>query len=350
MKKIILILSLATTNLCADLYSEQEISDFLNQQMGKSTPLIENIVTSSSPAKTLKSWLLTEQDELIKEQQLFSLLDHMTTMPPSASLLPILNQLSQYQAMATKMHSEASHPSQATEAVFNIASKAAGVQNIWLMKSSQRKAIQILTSSNDSSTELLDLISASKSRNATYLGIKNAILNVSDSSIETFKQQLQINKNHPLLHPIITDLALITKDMAFTYWAIEQVNKQQAERIYRQVVINYPASQSIEILTQNIKSEANPAFIASLLSHHIDRPAVSDFLIGQLENKSAVKGAAYALSKSQDPLVWKKMEQVHNNSNSKDIRKSIRFSFKQNKQADAQIILQRLENNKGAKS
>ena len=346
MKTIILLIGLCSTQLIAALYSDAEITQFLTQQQNNKDSLSTHIFTSPHPKQTLKTWLLSDGDDLEKEYQIYGLLNQLAMSPPDDFFVPLLHELSQFKSTAVKQQAEAKHHNQASEAVFNIASKAAGVLNIWHMNATQQQAADVFSTDTDSVDRIEQLLSNTENGkfNTTLLGIKNAITQASPYQLKQFEQALiQSAPLSKTTYPVIAALAVTTQDTAFTVWAIQQIDKQQSEYLYRSIAQQFPSDQSIDIFTQDIKSTANPAFVASLLKPHVKDPRVSSFLLKQLTNESAAKGAAYALSKSDDPLVWKKMEKIHRNSDVESIRKSIRFSFKRNTEAAAQLILKRLE-------
>lgn len=350
MKKIFLTLSLLSFSAVSGLYSEDEITDFLSQK--SNSPLSTEVLTSNAPLKTLTFWLKSQQDELTKEQQLFELLNVLATMPPDPMLMPLLDHLKQYESQAVKIHAEARHPSQATEAIFHIASKAAGVENIWQMKSAQQRTQQILMYSHQPLTDLENLLKNHvNQRNATLLGIKNALLHVSEYDLNQLKQACyQSAKLSITLHDTVADLAIMMPDLAFAQWAISNTGKSQAERIYKQSSHSFSEAYVTALITQDIKSKANPSFVTSLLAQYPDNQLATHYLLKQLVNPRQSAAAAFALSRNEDPMVWQQMAQIHQQSQSAKVKSSIQLSLKQNPSPEAQHILKRLAHDKGEKS
>ncbi|WP_154223552.1 hypothetical protein [Marinicella rhabdoformis] len=346
MKYYILFIILCCGNVHSSLYSDDEIAQFLKEHQTQSSPLVTSIFTDKQPLKTLNNWLISKKlNDLEKEFQLYALLNQLATTPPDNHFLPLLEKLSLHQSKTFKNHPEGKYHGHAPIELFNISAKANGVLNIWSMKNAQSQASNIINNPSNVVEALEQLLNHKTGHiRPVQLGIKNAFQVATNNQLKHVKQAFYRSPHIPsVLHTTLADLVVVSADIEFATWALGSVNKQQAERTYRLIAKEYPQQQSIDLLTRDIDSKANPNFIVTLLTPHINQNKVADYLLDKLTKESTTEGAAYVLSKSNDPLLWKKMEQIHNTTTSEAVKSKIRLSFKHNQNEAAQFIFKRIE-------
>lgn len=346
MKYIIILLTFLSSLAHSTLYSDHEIEQFLYQQNNKNSGLVNKILTDQLPLISIKEWIHSKgHSDIEKEFQLFALLDQLALLPPDNHFSPLLKKLSEHQPLTFKNHPEGKYHGHAPIALFDISTKAKGVTNIWTAKNVQNQASHII-SSETNTLEALALLLKNRPGHSrpVQLGIKNAIQASTNSQLEHLKQAYYAQKTIPeVLQSSLSNVVMASNDLGFALWALENMNKEHSELTYRLIAQNFPQELCLDILTSPIKNQANPNFVVTLLTPYISHPKAAAYLLEQLNNKSTSKGAAYALSKSDDSLVWKEMERIYNTTASDDTKKSIQFSLQQNKNDAAQLVFNRMK-------
>lgn len=306
MKTCLLLLLVSQYSWATLWYSDQEIEAFLSQKSFQEQELLPLMLTSHDPNQSLKQWMTSAQDPLNREYQLFQLLDHWANHPPDAHFDAALKQLTKYQSVTTRsyLHAGPEHH----QYIFPIASKAHGVENIWLAHRSQLKAAQIIAKHNDPWHGLSDMLSSDL--RPINFAVKQAISQAPVNQREVLADSLLSQKQWPEQSAdAIAHLVTLQNNSALTEKALETLPKMAAERVFRHLA-QQPDSESISLMIQADKTQADRNFITSLLSPHQDQPGVVDHLLKQLSNPKSASGAAFALKQNKSPKVRQRLLQM----------------------------------------
>ncbi len=328
MKKCLFLLLIWQGSWATVWYTDREIDTFLTQADSDANNLVTKMLTSQSPVETLKSWLTSETDPLNKEYQLFQLLDHWAHNTPDAHFDAALKQLTQYQSISTRSYHHAGPNHH--EFIFPVASKARGVENIWLAHRSQQEAADIIAHHKQPWAALSDLLSR-ESRPIEF-AVKQAIANAPSVQREALANHLLADTIWPIQASMaIAHLVTLQNDPTLSEKAIQMLPKMAAERVFRHLA-DQRDPELIELIIQSDKTQADPNFVASLLSQHQDIPAVVDHLIKQLSQPAAANGAAFALRQNNDPMLRLRLQQLQKNQPNEGMNKHIEFILQDPKQ------------------
>ena len=354
MKKTLFVFCLSFNLLTAPLIHANQntvvhYNDFdINQQLNQteldqlSTQYLRGYFSNSQPDTVIDDLLKADITPLQKEYILFNLLTEISQQPPQAFHQKFVDRMKTYQAQASRTAEEGHIPI----AVFNLNSKAHGIENIWTAYRSEQRFHQLFNDDIQQAISNIQLILAQEStqRRPQWLGVKNSIQALSNDALNKLSNHLlNAVKANTGIDALISHVGLLTGHFELIQKALSSNQPQVRELTLRHLLSDLPKSQAQALLLQNAQSGPDRKFSTSLLSQFSNESEVETFLINQLTDKTTAANAAFALSQSDSltlPVILKNKYLISNNKTEKN---HILLTLKLNKSSPAQLALEDLK-------
>ena len=179
-------------------YDGFEINQQLNRTQLKqlSTDYIHSYFSSKQPKAVIDRILKTNITPLEREYILFNLLTEISQQPPQAFHQSFVDQMKTYPIKATRDADEGQLP----VAIFNLNSKAHGIENIWTAyRTEQRFHHLFKTNTSLAVSEIkMILIQDTAQRRPQWLGVKNSIAVLSEKSLNQLAS-IYLTRSRPML-------------------------------------------------------------------------------------------------------------------------------------------------------
>jgi hypothetical protein len=345
MKKIIYTLCLSislSTSAWANivLYDGYEINQQLNQTQLKqlSTDYIQNYFSSKQPNTVIDRLIKSNLTPIEREYVLYNLLTEISQQPPQDFFQNFVDRMKTYAIQATKAADEGHLPN----AIFNLNSKAYGIENIWTAyRSEQHFNLLFVKDMQQALAEIQYILTQdSAQRRPQWLGIKNSIAAIQLETLNHLSAQLSVNtKVNSGLDALISHVGLMTGQVNLIEKALSSNQVEVRELTLRHLSTHFPAQQAKTLLLTKAQSGADRKFSTSLLSQYINDHEVEAFLSSQLGDKQVAANAAFALSQSDSLSLPTLLKKRYLLSTDADEKNHLILTLKLNQSSAAKLAL-----------
>ena len=338
--RLLLLLMFFSFGLFAKLYASNEIIRFDESLIDRDViKFKQDFFTSSNPKKYIASLIQstgnTEQF-LYREAMLYRLLDEISFHTKQVFLTDFVKLMTAYQPQAMKYHDEGRHQ----VPVYDIRSKALGIENIWLANDSlshyqtafELDPIKTLTQL----AERTSILSKPE-----LLGLKNSIATFSDETAAQVSLYLQNNVARGLVfNQFIVNFALKTKDKDLISHGIDSLDEKNRQLLLRHLSQVFSNEFVVEQLMSSVEKGNSARFALSLLSPFIDKDNnVKNFVLSALNDKSVASSAVFVLSQSKDVKFISDLKVKYNSSDSDLLKNNIKMLLRLNQLPEAKVVL-----------
>lgn len=332
-------------------YSDQKIQNVIDERVNLLTSdFVRGYFTADNPQRYLNVFLSDKASSnggLIKEYQLYTLLNEIAQYPQLPFLQDAINTLKIYEVQSQKLHEEG----RLLIPVYDINNKAQGIENIWLAQKSHHYYIKAF---NDAPIQtLLSLRHTLQGMDRpVWEGLKKSIQEITPVNQQHIRYFLLEDQENMIgLDRFISHYVLIVGDQELTKIALNYVNKSAGQHILRYLSQYFSSDFVIDTLLASLAQKKHQGFVISMLAEFVDNSdVVSEVLINMLSEEKYASQAGFALSQSQRPSVMRQLYQRFNNSKNAQEKKSIVYALKLSKHNEAQLLLNRINNKQLDKS
>lgn len=295
--------------------------------------------TAKDPATVVEQLLAADLIPLHKEAIFYQLLTAVSQQPPQTAHQYLVDVMKTYPTEATMEHDEGRLPT----AVFNLNSKAHGIENIWLSYRSEQQYHRLLAQQPEQALMTFREVIASGNR-PQWLAIKNSLaatdLKSRDRVVDLLMNAVQAGDG---LDPLISHLGLTTKHTGLLEKALRSNQQTVRESTLRSVSAYFDEAYSTQLLLKQADAGPDQVFSTSLLAAHVHTPAVEQFLLRQLGDSKSAAAAAFALSQSSDPGLPDRLYAVHQKSASQITRNHVLMTLRLQRTELAKSMARTLE-------
>lgn len=344
---------LSGAHVHAAYYDEFEINHQLNQTKLKelSTNYLQNYFSSSQPKAVIEDLFKANLTPLEREFILFNLLSEISLQAPQNYHQDLIDQMKSYPIQATRSAEEGHLP----VVVFNLNSKAHGIENIWTAYRTEQNFNQWFIKDMPSALSNVELILAepSSQRRPKWLGIKNSIASLPQNSLDLLADSLSaIKSTHTKLDPLISHVGLFSGRLDLINKALASPHTDIRELTLRQIPVHFPELTAKTMLLQQAKTGLDRKFSTSILSHFSHDKKIESFLLKQLANQETAANAAFALSQSNSTTLPNLLRKQYLMSQNKSEKNHLLLALKLNNSTASKLALDDLlihiEKNSGA--
>ncbi len=350
-KIFILILGLSTQVLAVN-YSNQQLQNMIDDRVNmQASDFVRGYFTTENPQRYLNDFLsLKEHSDdniIIKEYQLFTLLNEIAQYPQLPFLLDAVNALKAYEIQSFKLHEEG----RLHVPVFDIKNKALGIENIWLAQKSHNHYLQAF---NDAPVKtLLSLkFKLQGLERPVWEGLKKSIKDLTQTSQQKISDFLSHDHENMIgLDRFISRYVFMVGDQELAKAALTYVDKSAGQYILRYISQHFSEGFVIEMLIESLAQKKHQRFAISMLAEFVDSSdTVSELLINMLSDKNYASQAGFALAQTKQPKVMYELYQRFNASKSALEKKNIVYVLKLSKHHEAKVLLDRIDSKQLDKS
>lgn len=339
----------------AVLYDEYEINFELNQpELAQlSQQFTQNYFTSSTAKTVIDDILKADISPLQREYIFFNLLSEISQHPPQAFHQYFVDLMKRHPIQATKHGEEGPFP----VAVFNINSKAHGIENIWIAYRTEQHFNQLFA--NNIKLAITDIQSSladqSHRKRPTWLGIKNSIAALSNEKLTELVHHLQNTKKNTIgFDQLISHVGLLSADDDLIHKALSSEDQSIRQLTLRHLTSYLPSDVAKSWLLNVAASKQDAEFATSMLAAFSNDLEVQNHLIQQLSSDKLADMAAFALSQSSDISLPERLRIEYLHSTDEKTQNHILLSLKLNPSNTAKLALSDLKvhinsNTSGAK-
>lgn len=344
MKTIFLIWALICSTLApAVTYDDAEIRQLFSSNINHQTSasLISDYFTAKNPDHVITTLLKAEFTPLQREFHLHNLLTEISQQPPQDFFQNFIDSMKQYPVTAMRNADEGHLP----VAVFNINSKAHGIENIWTVYRTEQRFNQLLVKNLQQATQEISSVLKQKNelRAPQWLGIKNSVAAMNHQSLEQLTTFLLTAENiNGELDAFFSYIGLETKHEKLIELALSSMQPQVRQQTLRHISQQWPLAEAKAVLIDHAQSGPERKFSTSLLSQFSHDQTVEQFLIKQLGNPETAANAAFALSLSDSLSLPGLLKNRYINSNNRDEKNHLLLALKLNPSKAAKITLNEL--------
>ncbi|MFC3193910.1 hypothetical protein ACFODZ_06630 [Marinicella sediminis] len=342
MKFLCLLASTCLFSTCLAVhYDDHEISQLtLDKELRQ---LSENYhskyFTAADPAQVVDQIIAADLIPLHKEAILFNLLTAISQQPPQKAHQYLVDTMKSYPTTATMIHDEGRLP----VAVFNLNSKAYGIENIWLAYRSEQEYSQLLRDHPDQALKAFKQVLTEQSR-PKWLAVKNSLAAADKKSksriINSFLFEIQANQGFDRL---ISHLGLTTGNPELIAKALRSTDRTVREYTLRSVGRHFSVDFTRQLLMQQATVGQDQVFTTTLLAGYSSSTAVEKLLLNQLKQANTATAAAFALSQSTAPGLPDRLYQTYRQTTHKTQQNHLLMALKLHPSAIAQSLSGKLE-------
>ncbi len=344
MKQVLCLMLLCSHFIAqAVVYDRSEISRELSsselQQISQS--YLTQYFTHKNPDQVIDKLLQADLIPLQKEYILHQLLTEIAQQPPQDFFQKFVNLMKSYQVQAT----QAAHEGPLPVPIFNITSKAYGIENIWTAYRTEQRFNQLFNKDIAQTVSAIGDVIAENSR-PKWLGVKNSIAALNSAKFESLQIHLltsiMVNSGYDKL---ISHVGLTSRNEALINKALKSNQTAVREYTLRKLPQSLPQEVAKDILIASFDTGLDKKFCLSLLHLFSDDEAVKTLLINQLNNKALADSAAFALSQSSDLNLPELLKRQYLKTNNQVEQNHILLALKLNKTDAAKLAIEDLKSN-----
>ena len=295
--------------------------------------------TAADPASVVDQLLAADLIPLHKEAILNQLLTTISQQPPQAAHQYLVDVMKTYPTQATMDHDEGRLPT----AVFNLNSKAYGIENIWLSYRSEQQYNRLLSQQPEHVIPPFRQVIASGNR-PQWLALKNSLAAADPKSrdrlVDQLLQQVAVGEG---LDPLISHLGLTTGHRGLIDKALQSEQQQVREMTLRSVPRYFDEAFSRDLLLKHASQGPDQVFSTTLLAAYVDSPPVEQLLLRKLSESNTASAAAFALSQSTDPGLPDRLFEAYQKSNSQITRNHILMTLRLQRTELSEAVARTLE-------
>ncbi len=349
MKKIGFILALLLTHTSqAVVYSDHEINQELTspELQRVSKQFITEYYTSANPQQTIDALMTADKSPIQREYILFNLLTEISQYPPQDYHHYVVNLMKTHQAKAEKKHDEG----HVSVPVFNLTSKAHGIENIWLAYRTEQQFNQLFEHNISTAIVRIKDIIAQKNR-PQWHGVKRSIDALSHSNKEALVELLiQNTQPNTGFDQLISHVGLISGNLQLIEQSLLSEQRKIRENTLRKLSNHLTQNQAKSLLLNSAIHTSDMKMSTSLLSQYSDDSEVQNFLIGQLNHKDLAEHAAFALSHSNDLQLPQLLKEHYLQTTQATVKNHILLALKLNGSPESTLALDDLKQHIKTKS
>lgn len=340
MKPILLLLMIGTFSCHAVLYDRFEIQNELNRAElhQLSAQYLNKYFTASKPAAVIEQINSADFTPLQREYIFYNLLDEIAHQPKQAFHQQFVNQMKVYASQAATTADEGPIPI----AVFNLNSKAYGIENIWTAHATTNLLNRLFNQDVRQAVAQIKTMIATDSR-PTWLGVKNSVATLTlQQQHELSEYLLSHTKVNDGLDLLISHVGLNFTDHALLHKALQSNQQYIRELTLRSISQKLSATEVINYLLTAASSGADVQFATSLLGPYSHQEEVKTFLFKQLNNQKNAAKAAFALSQSTDSSMAQQIKNQYLKSTNDTTRNHLLLALKLNDSPNARMVIDEL--------
>jgi hypothetical protein len=333
---------ISTTSM-AVTYSTDNLSQFKsNQEQEELTKeFVRGFFIAKDPIDYINEYISIyndKQNPLYLESRLYRLLSEISFQPKQKFLQTFVDKMKTYQTQAFKMHDEGRLP----VAIFNLNSKAQGIENIWLATDSLNYYRQALSNNPLMVFEQLrgKLYSLKQPQ---WLGLKNSILELSAKNQVLIADYFLQDKQSIIgLDKFVSHFVLLTADEELLEYSLQILDKSNSEYVLRQMINYFPDEFVSQQLIKSVDNNKNQTFAISMMTNFIESPLIQEKLLSYLVNEKLSNAAALVLTNTQNLETIIQIDDLYYKSNSSHVKKQILFTMRMNKLEQSNVLLKQM--------
>jgi len=346
---LILMVTLSFSPAHAVLYEPYEVNQLaLNKSLQQqSSQFIKSYLTTHNPKAFINQFLQTDMSPLEREYQLFQLLTYLSQQPPQAAHQYFIDAMKSYPIQALEIAEEGNVPT----AIFNLKSKAYGIENIWLAYHSEILFNQLFIQDKTQALKQAKKVIQSGSR-PEWLAIKNSIngLSLDDKNkwVNILINEVPANSGLDIL---ISHVGLTTSNPILIDKALQSEQQSVRQFTLRKLPQYFNKAQTKQFLIKSASTPKDTAFSTSLLGQFVDDEEVQEILFNQLQKQTAAAAAAFALSQATDSLIIERLKSRYLKASTQTEKNHVLIALKMNQSSLAKLAISdlqpHLKDNKG---
>ncbi|TDR22527.1 hypothetical protein [Marinicella litoralis] len=341
MIKTCLLLAIMFSHTClAVIYDDYEINRELNKAELQQTTqqFLTEYFTAKNPQQTIEQLIQADMSPIEREYMLYSLLTAISQHPPQNFHQYVVDLMKTFPPQASKLHEEGN----LSVPIFNLSSKAYGIENIWMAYRTEQQFNQQFEKDRVAAVDAIKSVIAGGSR-PQWLGIKNSLAALSNQQQNQLADYLYQNVNvNSGLDRLISHVGLLTGNLPLIEKALSSEQQNIREYTLRKTINHLPRQQAKDLLLQSARYSADQKFSTSLLSHFSDDEAVQALLIKQLSDENLAENAAFVLSQSTNQQLPYVLMNHFLQSKQPQVKNHILLALKLNGGEEAKLILKDL--------
>lgn len=337
----LLIMFLLNTAAQAVIYDEYEIQYQLqNKDLNHdSSALINAYFTAKNPDSIIDEFLSTDMSPIKREYILHQLLTAISQQPPQAFFQSFIDQMKSYNVIAMRAADGGHSP----QALFNITSKAYGIENIWTAYRTEQRFSQLFLKKHNAVIYEIKQIVNSGSRPA-WLGFKNSFKALkTENQIQFANHLYNLNEGLVGLDRLISFVGLNTQHIPLIEKALVSQNVAVREYTLRRLNDHLNQTDAKRIIMDSVTNGPDTKFSTSLLGQYASDKDVQATLINQLNHKISADSAAFALSQVDDKALHEQLRLEFLKNNNQVAKNHILLALKLNGTASSNLVLNELQ-------
>ncbi len=321
-------------------YDDYEINQQLNQNQltQLSTDYLQNYFTSNQPNAVIDDLISADLTPLQREYILFNLLTEISLQAPQNFYQEFIDRMKTHTIEATRAADEGHLPM----AVFNLNSKAYGIENIWTAYRTEQRFNQLFEKQLPAAIVAIQrvLSEPSTQRRPQWLGIKNSIADLPEQSLNKLADYLtDSDQASQGVDALISHVGLFTGRTELIEKALSSKQAEIRELTLRQLTTHLSPGDAKSWLLANAQSGPSRKFSTSLLSQFSQDKAVEIFLANQLSDRETAANAAFALSQSDSLSLPVLLKKRYLQSQDNIEKKHLLLTLRLNKSSAAKLAL-----------
>lgn len=343
---VVLMITVSTGSVAQTIqYDGYEIDQQLSQTALNqlSTDYVRDYFRSTNPKVIIDQLLDSKITPLEREYILFNLLSEISLQPPQDFHQDFINRMKTYPVQATRVADEGHLP----VAIFNLNSKAFGVENIWTAYRTEQRFNQLFEKQLPAAITAIQrvLSEPSAQRRPQWLGIKNSIVDLPEQTLNQLADYLtDSDQASQGVDALISHVGLFTGRTELIKKALSSKQTEIRQMTLRQLSTHTSPTDAISWLLANAQSGQERKFSTSLLSQFSSDEAVETFLANQLNDPETAAHAAFALSQSDSLSLPVLLKKRYLKSQDHREKKYLLLTLRLNQSGAAQLALDDLLN------
>ena len=344
--KLALFMMGLSVQVYAEQYTNKHLSEIIDHQAHAVTSdFIRGFFTANHPQLYLQNFINNKQptnhvNALVKEFQLYSLLNDIALLPKQPFLQQAVDELKRYDIRAMKKHDEG----QILMPVYDINNRAKGIENIWR---SQQFFSDYVVGFNHRPIETLTLLKhhMNSMTPPEWLGVKKSLSNVTDQNHQRIRDFLLKNPQQLAdLSRFIGHYALFTEDQRLIVMALNHIDVTDAEYLLRNLSTVFSDDFAIDALIMSMQKRGLQKFAMSMMANYVDiSDKVRAELLVALSDHRLADQAAFALSQTRRDDVIQRLYQQFINSQTTHEKNASLLAMKLNNSRQAQDMIKNIE-------
>jgi len=324
----------------AIIYDNYEINQELNQPnlQLKNQQFLRDYFTAQVPKHIVDDLLNNDMPPIQREYILYNLLTEISQQPPQNYHQYVVDLMKSHKTLANRKHPEGN----LQIPIFNLSSKAYGIENIWLAYQTEQQLNQLFSQDLTAAIASIQTIIRQNKR-PQWLAVKNSLAALqADQQTQLtayLSQEVNINSG---LDRLISQVGLLTKNITLIEKALQSNQQSVREYTLRKLTEHLNNNQTKQILLTAANNRIDAKFSTSLLGQFSTDKNVQSFLINKLDDVKVAENAAFALSQSKDLSLPERLKKHYLQSDQSWVKNHVLLTLKLNNSQESKQVIKDL--------